>query len=442
MSTRRQFLRRTGLATAALALPLGPASRPGSPLRTPLRTPPAAAPLLPAPGRAPGEDFWEDVAARYETTDRITNLEGGYWGMMAAPVLDAFQRHTARVNRENSFYARTQFNRDAEAVRERVAALLDVAPGEIAFSRNATEALQALIGQYNRLETGETVMYADLDYPAMQHAMNALAARRRAEVATLVIPEPAESAGQIVDAYAEAFDAHPRTRLLLVTHANNKTGLIHPVGDITALARARGIDVIVDAAHSWGHVPFDVAGFGADYVGMNLHKWMGAPLGIGAMYIRAAGLAAIDRAHGDTGSLDAIDSRLHTGTTNFATTLTVNDALDFQQSVGFENKYARVRHLRDLWVREARTMDGVDILTPDDPDLVGAITSFRLHGRTSGEENRALVRTLAEEYGIFTVARTGIAGGDCIRVTPALYNLPPDLEKLVAALRDLAAKRG
>jgi selenocysteine lyase/cysteine desulfurase len=320
-----------------------------------------------------------------------------------------------------------------------VADALGVAPGEIAFSRNATEALQALIGQYNRVQPGETILYADLDYPAMQWAMDALAERNGAQVATLTIPEPA-SRGAILDAYTRALDANPRARLLLLTHANNKTGLVHPVREITTLARARGVDVIVDAAHSWGHVPLDLPGLGADYVGLNLHKWIGAPVGVGAMYIRDSGLSAIDRAHGDKGPLDGIDSRLHTGTLNFAAILAVPDALDFQASIGLENKMARVRHLRDLWVTEARQIRGVDILTPDDPDLTGAITSFRLHGRGDGESNRTLARTLLEEFGLFTVARSGIAGGDCVRVTPALYNLPADLEPFVDALRVLAAR--
>lgn len=428
MSTRRQFLRRAGFASAVLAMPATSPARAGMPQKR----------REPVQSVVRNEDYWEQVAAQYDVTDRITNLEGGYWGMMARPVLEAFHQNTDRVNRESSFYARTQFGRQVADIRERVASTLGVSPGEINFSRNATEALQALIGQYNRLEPGETVMYADLDYPAMQYAMNALAARRGAEVATLVIPEPAESVQQILDAYTQALDAHPRTRLLLLTHANNKTGLIHPVRDITALARSRGVDVIVDAAHSWGHVPLDLAGFGADYVGMNLHKWIGAPLGVGAMYIRESGLSGIDRAHGDIGRLDSIDSRLHTGTMNFATILSVPDALDFQESIGWENKYARVRYLRDLWVREAREIDGVDILTPDDDELVGAITSFRLHGRGESSENKELARVLLEDFGIFTVARTGVAGGDCVRVTPALYNLPPDLEKLVGALRELA----
>lgn len=426
LTSRRRFLRQAGMASAALVLP-------GFSGTSGLST------LERSFGAASDESYWEEIAALYDVTDDVTNLEGGYWGIMARPVLEAFQEHTRRVNRENSFYARTRFGAEIGAITEQVAAALGVGADEIAFSRNATEALQALISQYNRLQPGETVMYADLDYPAMQQAMDELAARRGAMVATLIIPEPVSTADQIVEAYRRALDAHPETRLLLLTHVNNKTGLIHPVKEITAMARARGIDVIVDAAHSWGHVPLDIAGIGADYVGINLHKWIGAPLGVGAMYIRKSGLEGIDRAHGDPGPLDSIRSRLHTGTMNFAVLLTVPDALAFQESVGWEKKYARVRYLRDLWVNEARSIEGIDILTPDTPGLVGALTSFRLRGDGSPEGNRSLVRRLVEEHGIFTVARTGVAAGNCIRVTPALYNLPKDLEKLVAALRVVAA---
>ncbi|NNE68786.1 MAG: aminotransferase class V-fold PLP-dependent enzyme, partial [Rhodothermales bacterium] len=264
MTTRRDFLRKAGMASAAaLATPLA-SNRPSLPAR------PSGTPQ----GIARNEEYWAEVAAQYEIAEGVTNLEGGYYGMMATPVREAYHRNIDRVNRTSSVFARTEYGTLARAARARVAETLGITTGEIAFTRNATEALQTLIGQYNRLQEGETVMYADLDYPAMQLAMDGLAARCGAEVATLTIPEPASLAA-ILLAYDAAFQAHPRTRLLLLTHANNKTGLIHPVAEISSLARARGIDVVVDAAHSWGHVPFDIAGLGADYVGINLHKWMG-----------------------------------------------------------------------------------------------------------------------------------------------------------------------
>jgi selenocysteine lyase/cysteine desulfurase len=366
-------------------------------------------------------------------------MEAGYFGMMALPVLEAYKKNIDRANRDSSYFARREFPELSQAVRTRVADFIKCKPTEITFSRNATEALQALIGQYNKLSSGDTIMYADLDYNAMQYAMNALSARTGAQARDLDIPEPGDARRDHCR-YTKALDANPKTKLLLTTHCNNKTGLLLPVKDIVAIARPRGIDVVCDAAHSFGQVPLSIADLDADFIGLNLHKWIGAPVGAGVMYIRENKLASIDRAHGDPGSLDAIDSRLHTGTTNFATILTVPDALDFQATIGVENKAARLRYLRDRWVSAVRDTKGVDVLTTDDPKLVGAITGFRLHGRGTRDANQAITKALLDEYGIFTFYRTGLAKGDCVRVTPALYNSVADADKLANAIKTVAAR--
>ena len=440
MPTRRDFLGSAALASAASLAATVPAhatpliSRLGDLPLEPLGTPRGRPEQV-----ARDEAYWRRVASRYRIMAGTTNMEAGFFGMMASPVLAAYHRHIDRANSASSYFARREYPEIADKARARVAAAFGAKPTEIAFARNATEALQALIGQYNGIKAGDTVMYADLDYNAMQYAMNALAERTGATVARFDIPEPA-SHDAIIAAYTAALDANPRTKLLLLTHCNNKTGLITPTKEIAALARARGADVVVDAAHSFGQVPLSFADIGGDFVGLNLHKWVGAPVGVGALYIREERLASIDRAHGDPGPLTSIDSRIHTGTSHFAIVMTIPDALDFQDEIGIENKAARLRYLRDRWAIPARAIPGVDILTPDAAGLVGAITSFRLHGRGDRASNLAAAATLVDEFQLFTVYRTGLAKGDCVRVTPALYNTPADADRLVAALRVMAAR--
>lgn len=445
MPSRRDFLRSAAaLSAATLAYPIHGRA---SPRPLALDLPLDRGGSLPRPHSggtsldraARDEEYWRKIAQQYRVTDEVTNLEGGFFGSMSNPVLAAYHENLDRVNRENAWFARTRFPAMAQEARERTAAALGVDPGEIVFARNATEALQTLVLQYNGVGPGDTVMYADLDYPAMQEAMRGLAARHGAEVATLDLPEPASREG-ILDVYRQALDAHPRTRFLLLTHANNKTGLLHPVREIHELARERGVEVVVDAAHSFGQVPLSIPGLGAPYVGVNLHKWVGAPVGVAAMYIRRDALGGIDRVPGSTGAPDRIESRIQVGTMDFATLMTVPVALEFQDAIGVERKAARLRYLRDTWVLPAREIEGVDILTPDDPDLVGAITSFRLRGDGSPEGNAAVVQTLLEEFRIFTVARSGLARGDCVRVTPALHTTPAHTARLVEALRELAGR--
>lgn len=403
---------------------------------------PAATRLGAAPptgaARADDEAYWSSVAAQYDVTSEVIQLENGNWGMMARPVLAAYERAVERVNRENSFYARRTMGADLHAVRVRVAAALGVGADEIALTRNATEALQALIHGYNRLRPGDAVLTADLDYDSIQSGFAGLRARRGVDVVTIALPEPATWQG-LIDAYAQAFDANPRIRLVLLTHLSHRTGLVVPVREIAALARSRGIDAIVDAAHSWGQLDFAFADLGVDFAGFNLHKWMGAPLGVGVMYLRKTRVRDIDPdpANGPS-DLDDVQARVHTGTVDFAAQLTVPDAFAFQEAIGTAPRAARLRLLRDRWAEPLRAVKGIEILTPADPRLHGGITAFRLKGKVSAADNIAIAKRLLDDFRIFTVHRTGVAAGSCVRVTPALFTTPQQIDALVTALRALA----
>lgn len=401
--------------------------------------PAGAATTLAAPDVARDEAYWARIAAQYDVTDKVIQLENGNWGMMARPVLAAYERAVERVNRESSFYARRGMGDDLLAAKARLALFLKVDEEELVFTRNATEALKALIGGYNRIGAGETALYADLDYGSMQASLEAAMAKRGAKAVKIALPEPA-SHDNVIAAYVEAFDRHPGVKLLLLTHISHRTGLMIPVREIVEIARARGIDVIVDAAHSLGQVDFTLPDLGADFVGLNLHKWIGAPLGVGAAYIRKGRIPAIDPdlADENKGS-GSITSRVHTGTVDFAALLTVPEAFDFQAAIGAKARAGRLRYLRDRWAENVRAIPSVEILTPEDPRMHGGITSFRLSGMTSEAANVALAAKLLKDYNIFTVHRTGLASGACIRATPALFNSAKDVDALAKAITAIAS---
>ncbi len=378
--------------------------------------------------------FWEQVASLYDVDRSMANLENGYWGIMARPVLAEFVRQTERINQQNTAYARTKFGADSDAVVSALARTAGVDKDEIAITRGATEALQNLIVNYNRLQPGDSVLYADLDYDSMQFAMEWLKERRGVGVFKIALPEPATRQA-ILDAYAKAIRETPKLKLILLTHLSHRTGLIIPVKEIAAMAREKNIDVILDAAHSWGQVDFQIADLGVDFIGFNLHKWIGAPVGIGFLYIRKGRLDAIDRHYGD-GSFDPNDirTRVHTGTANFATILTLPLALKLHETIGTAAKAARLRYLRDRWVAKARALPNIEVLTPDEPGLAAGITSFRVRNKGSREDNNALVVALRDRHKVLTVRRDGVARGQCIRVSPALYTTEEELDRFVAAL--------
>lgn len=404
----------------------------------------AAIEVIPRAARdvASDEAYWSAVRGLYATTSSMANLENGYWGVMAEPVKDVYHRWTDRINRDNTVFIRRHWGEASDAVRAALADALGCGVDEVALTRGATEAMLALIGGYNQLRPGDTVLYCDLDYPAMRHAMAWLRERRGVEPLSFSIPEPA-TRESVLGAYRQMLERHPRTRLVLLTHLSHCTGLVMPVRELSAIAREAGADVLIDAAHSWGQMDFDIAALDAPFVALNLHKWVGAPLGCGALYIRKDRLASIDRYCGDRDyPEDDVRSRIHTGSPNFSAWLTVPSALALHRRIGAHNKEARLRHLRNSWVARARELPGIDILTPDDATMVAGMTAFRLAGATTPEHNETIVAALRDTHGVLTVRREGPARGDVVRVTPSLYTRHEDLDRLIGGLCALSGRPG
>lgn len=426
--------RRTLLRAGAL-LPLTPV---GAMAATPPSFSIAPPPGLAAATLAGDQSYWSKVAALYDITDEVVPLENGYWGSMALPVLESYQRHVAKVNRGNAWYGRKDFPADYEAARSRAASALGVAREEIVFTRGATEALQALIGGYNRLNKGDAVLYADTDYDSAISAMRWLQQRRGVEVVAINLPEPATHA-DLIECYVQALDRNPRLKMMLLTHVNHRNGMVLPVAEISRAARQRGVDVIVDTAHGFGQLDMRIPDLQADFAAINLHKWIGAPVGVGAVYIKRGRVRDIDPYMGEQEG-DDVRTRVHTGTVNFAAYLTLPLTLDLHEQIGVANKQARLHRLRNRWVDAAREIDGIDLLASADPRLTSAIASFRLKGRNSLADNVALSKRLVREHGVFTTYRDGLASGACVRVTPSVFTSEAQIDRLVLALRKLARK--
>lgn len=398
----------------------------------------SAPPALTPPTGAQDEAGWARVAEAFPARpEGLINLEYGAFGQMPRAVEAAFSRYTAQVNQEGAAFTRRGFVPYYLKLRQTIATALNADASEIALTRNATEALHALISGYNRLKPGDAVLMADHDYDSMQTAMQWLKARRGVEVVRLALPHPA-TYQNLIDTYEQALKIHPAIRMMLLTHVGHRSGLRLPVREIIAMAKARGVDAIVDSAHAWGQSPVDVRAEGFEFAGFNLHKWIGAPVGVGALFIRKDRVEAIDPYMGENvNPRDPVSARVHTGTANFAAQMAAIDALELHTKLGSATVEARLRYLRDLWAEPARALKTIDILTPADPRLHIGITSLRLKADPSPEAHTALTRRLMEAHGLFTVTRTGLDGGACVRVTPGYSSTPADMAKLLSALRAL-----
>jgi selenocysteine lyase/cysteine desulfurase len=209
-----------------------------------------------------------------------------------------------------------------------------------------------------------------------------------------------------------------------------------PVQAIAELAKQHGVDIILDGAHALGQIEFNLEAMGIAFAGFNLHKWIGAPLTLGFLYIAPQRLADIDPDMGEM-HFPATDIRARTpySTPNIPALMSLPLALEEHRSLGgAAAKSARLNYLRNLWVSAVRHLPGIEVMTPDDPRLYCGITSMRF---TRHADQQAMVERLLNEYNLFTVVRNGAASGPSIRITPGLTTTAADMQLLTRALNEL-----
>jgi selenocysteine lyase/cysteine desulfurase len=387
--------------------------------------------------RAQDEAWWNHIASFYpRSPDAIINLEHGYFGAMASPVQKALDDGNRLVNERLSPFVRGEYTLTyLDELRVRLASLIGATPEEILLTRSASESMQVLIGQYHDLKSGDAVLWSNLDYPAMKNAMRWLHERRGVTVIELQIELPVTPA-ELMSCYEDAIRNTPNLKLMLLSQVFPSNGQVAPVKEITALARSRGVDVLVDSAHALGQMPLDVQDLDIDFAGFNLHKWIGAPLGVGFVYIRKSALSKIEPHFGDRDfPNDDIRCRLHGGTPSIGAVLAVPAALEFHDWVGGAGvKAARFSLLRNYWMRRVADLPGLRLLSATQNGT--SLASFTLDGMGAQE----LQQVLLQRFGIFTIARS-IGHRDIVRATVAMTTTKEELDQFVDALTALSHQR-
>jgi selenocysteine lyase/cysteine desulfurase len=421
---RRQFIRQVSAMCAGAALPL-PAL--AGPLADHLRA--ARPPDVQALAR--DEAFWQPIQRAFVQSPHFINLENGYFSPVPEEVLNAHLANVRMINETPSFYMRRRQTDEREALKKQLADLAGVSANEVVVTRNATEALEALILGLP-MQRGDEAVISDQDYPNMVEAFRMRARREGIVVRTVALPLHPQSDAEVVQAYERALT--PRTRVLLATHLINLTGQVLPVKQLCDLGRARGVDVIVDAAHSFAHLDYRIPDLGCDYLGTSLHKWLSAPLGSGLLYIKQEKIAKVQPLFGDVSQPDTdIRKFERVGTQPCANHLAIANAIRFHELIGAPLKEARLRYLKDYWAERMAKLPGVYLNMPLAPARSGGLGNVGVAGKTPAQ----LADYLYDHHRIFTVAIDSppVRG---IRVTPHLYTTLGQLDKFVAAMAKFA----
>jgi selenocysteine lyase/cysteine desulfurase len=395
-----------------------------------------SAPLQPpAPTGTPDEvardeTYWRDVQQAFTLDRTLLNLNNG--GSSPAPrvVLAALERAQDLANLTPAHYQARVLEPGLETTRRLLAEELGCDRGEVALTRNASEALQ-IVQLGLDLAPGDEVLTTNQDYSRMLDTWSQRARRNGIRLVTIPFPVPLDDPERLVPLFARAITR--RTKVIHFCHVTARTGQIFPAKSLCDLARQRGIQTIVDGAHSFAQLPFSVREIGCDYFASSLHKWLQAPTGTGVLFVGRERIRnlwplqpAPERLSDDIRKFEDV------GTRPAAPHHAIAEAIAFHRAVGLEHKAARLRFLRDRWFPRLARHRRVRALTSTNPAASCGIASIRV----LGIEPERLTAELwdRERIIVLPIWHRDYRG---IRVTPAIYTTPAEVDRFADALEQI-----
>lgn len=361
-------------------------------------------------------------------------LNHGSYGATPRAVLAAQQAWRERLERQPVRFMNRELPGLLRAAAAELAGFLGARGEDLAFTENATAAVNAVLHSI-ALRPGDEVVYSRHAYPGVRNALFQACRDSGALPREAAVPFPLAGEDEVVDAIAAAIG--PATRLLLVDHVSAFTAVVQPVARLVALGRRHGVPVLVDGAHAPGMLDLGLDGLDADWYAGNCHKWLLAPKGSGFLWAAPRARAGLHPAvisnrwgEGFPGEFD------WTGTRDPGAWLATPDAIAFLRALG----PARYRE----WIR-ALALDAacrlaaawrVELPAPD--AMLGAMVTLPLPAALQGRNAAAIHDALWERWRV-EVPVLEIDGRLWVRISGQVYNSLADYEVLADAVLELAA---
>jgi len=377
------------------------------------------------------EDYWSVIQNAFSVTRGIINLNNG--GVSPSPriVTEALVRYIWQQEDATAYTMWELLEPQSETIRTGLAEVFGCDREEIAITRNASESLEILLMGMD-FKSGDEILTTTQDYPRMLTTLRQREKREGLVLKLIKIPIPPKNLDEITAAFERGITN--RTRLILMMHQVNVTGQITPVKAVCDMARARGIETIVDGAHSFAQFYFQQKDLGCDYFGTSLHKWLYAPKGTGMLYVKRDKIEKI-------WPLMAAESKQATdirkfeeiGTHSAAPKLAIGEALLFHNGIGGKRKEARLRYLSRYWMNRLKDVPKVRFNTSFDPAQSCAIANVQIEGINPSK----IGSYLFDKHRIFTtpIIHEEFQG---IRITPNVYTTLGELDRFCNVMERIA----
>ena len=363
----------------------------------------------------------------------LTFLNHGSFGLTPKPVLAVQARLKREMERDppRFFDHHRLLPRLAEA-RAAAAEALGASPEDLVFADNATTAVNAVL-QSLAFPAGAEVVTTDQVYPAVRNALRHRLEPVGGRLIEAPLPWPVASDDAIVAAVERAIT--PGTALAAFDLIASRSAVRMPVERLAALCRARGVPVLIDAAHGPGQLPLDLPQLGADWIAGNLHKWHFAPRGCALLWVRperAASLHPTVISHGYGEGLAAEFG--WTGTRDVTPFLSVLAALAFHRSMGGLALMERNRRLAAEAAPLLAQSWGTEIAGLPDQRWAMAAVRVPVESDASDEAARILHDRLLRRHAI-QVPVFAFKGALWLRISAQAYNVREEYGRLADAVR-------
>jgi len=379
------------------------------------------------------EDYWSIIQNAFTVTRGIVNLNNG--GVSPSPriVTEALVRYIWQQEDATAYTMWQILEPQSETIRTGLAEMFGCDREEIAITRNASESLEILLMGMD-FKPGDEILTTTQDYPRMVTTLKQRERREGLVLKMVKIPIPPRDLNEITAAFEKGIT--PRTKLILVSHQVNITGQITPVKAVCEMARAKGIETIVDGAHSFAQFDFKQKDLACDYFGTSLHKWLFAPKGSGLLFVKRDKIAKLwPLMAAEEKQATDIRKFEEVGTHSAAPRLAIGEAMLFHNSIGGKRKEARLRYLSRYWMNRLKDVPKIGFNTSFDPNQSCAIANVNV----AGVEPTAIGSYLFAKHHIFTtpIVHDEFKG---IRITPNVYTTLGELDRFCGLMETIARK--
>ncbi len=282
-------------------------------------------------------------------------------------IVDEYYSENANVHRGVHFLSQ-QATELHEVARAKIAKFLNASsPSEIIFTRGATEGLNLVASSFGEtfLKEGDEVIVSAMEHHSNIVPWQLIEMRKGIKLRVIPINEVGELC---MEDYQNLFNEH--TKLVSVTHVSNVLGTVNPVKQLTTIAHAHGVPILIDGAQSVPHLKVDVQDIDCDFYAFSGHKVYG-PTGIGALYGKAewleklppyqGGGEMIKTVHFEHTEFEDAPLKFEAGTPDYVGSHSLATALDYVENIGLDNIAAHEHELLEYATKRLEAIPGMRI---------------------------------------------------------------------------------